>query len=69
MEIKTEHSLGDKLWRVRDSKANCFEVRCIVYDGTVYYGETCYELTLSTQCFATKEGLLKYVADNGEEDL
>lgn len=66
MEISTEFAIGDKAWKIRDSKAVCFEVGCILYDGAVYYGENCYNVIISTQCFASKEDLLKYVSDDGE---
>lgn len=65
MEISTELAIGDKAWKIRDSKAVCFEIGCILYDGAIYYGETRYDVTISTQCFATKEELLKYVSDDG----
>lgn len=63
MEIITKFSLGDKLWTVRDCQAVCFEVGCIIYDGAVYYGETRYDATLETQCFDSKESLIKHIAD------
>ncbi len=61
MEISTELAIGDKAWKIRDSKAVCFEVGCILYDGAVYYGENRYDVTIATQCFASKEELIKYV--------
>lgn len=65
--ITTNFAIGDTAWRIYDSRATCFEVRIIAYDGsTVYYGETLYDTTPETQCFATKEELLKYVAADGE---
>ena len=60
MEISTKFAIGDKVWKIHDSKAGC-----ILYDGAVYYGATRYDVTIATQCFASKEELLKYVADNG----
>lgn len=61
MEISTKFAIGDKVWKIHDSKAVCFEIGCILYDGAVYYGETRYDVTISTQCFATKEELIKYI--------
>lgn len=69
MEIKTKFALGDKVWIVRDSKARCFEVGCILFDGAVYYGETRYDTTLESQCFPTKEALIKYISDSGNESM
>lgn len=61
MEISTEFAIGDKVWKIHDSKAICFEIDCILYDGSVYYGENRYDMTIATQCFASKEELIKYV--------
>lgn len=62
MEIKTKSSLGDKAWRIRNSKAESFEIGCIVYDGAIYYGETRFDMTIESECFPTKEALIEYVA-------
>lgn len=61
MEISTEFAIGDKVWKIHDSKAVCFEIGCILYDGAVYYGEMRYDMTIATQCFATKEELIEYI--------
>lgn len=61
MEISTKFAIGDKVWKIHDSKAICFEIGCILYDGAVYYGDTRYDVTISTQCFATKEELIEYI--------
>lgn len=61
MEISTEFAIGDKAWKIHDSKAVCFKIGCILYDGAVYYGENRYDMTISTQCFATKDELIKYI--------
>lgn len=62
MNISTKFSLGDKAWRIHESKAVCFEINCIMYDGAVYYGESRFDMTVETQCFASKEELIKHVA-------
>lgn len=64
MEIKTRFALGDKVWKVENSKAVCFEVCHIAYDGAVYYGTCSYDTCVETQCFATKEELIKYLSDD-----
>lgn len=69
MEIKTKFAIGDKLWTVNGCKAVQFEVVCIFYNGEVRYGDSRYSVTPESMCFATKEELLKYVADNGNESL
>lgn len=70
MQIKTKFAVGDTVWTIRDCKAAPFEIGCIVFDGTsVYYGETRFDTVVESQCFATKEGLLKYAAGDGNENL
>ena len=65
--ITTKFAIGDTAWRIYDSRATCFEIGCILYDGvTVYYGATAYDTTPEALCFATKEELIKYVAADGE---
>lgn len=66
MEIITKFAIGSKVWTVRDCKAVCFEVGCILYDGGVCYGETRFDIIPETQCFATKEELLKHIADGNK---
>lgn len=61
MEIKTKFNLGDKVWRIHNSKAVSFEIGCILYDGATYYGETRYDTTIESECFPTKEALIEYV--------
>lgn len=61
MEINTNYCIGDKIWKVENSKAVCFEVRYIAYDGSVYYGTCAFDLCIESQCFASKDELLKYV--------
>lgn len=69
MEIKTKFALGDKVWKVHESKAVFFVVNCIMYDGAVYYGESRYDTTIESQCFPTKEALIKHISDNGNESV
>ena len=69
MEIKTKFNLGDKVWKIHDSKAVCFKIGCILYDGAAYYGKSRYDLTLASQCFPTKEALIKYVSGDGDESM
>lgn len=65
MEIKTKFAIGDGVWTIRKCKAVSFEIGCVMYDESgVYYGVYAYELTPESQCFATKEELLKHVADD-----
>lgn len=63
MEILTKFALSDKIWRLQNCKAVCFEVKHVAYDGGVYYGSNPYDLTPESQCFGSKEELIKYVAD------
>lgn len=65
MEIITKFSLKDKVWTVRDCKAVCFEVAYILHDGENYYSETRYDLTPESQCFPSKEELMKHISDDG----
>ena len=62
MEIKTKFNLGDKVWTIRDCKAVCFKIGCILYDGVTYYGETRYDMIIESECFPTKEALMEHVA-------
>lgn len=63
MEIKTKFSIGRDVWTVRDCKAVCFKVGCVMYDGGVYYGETRFDVIPESQCFTTKGELLNHIAD------
>lgn len=81
MEIKTKFAIGDKVWTIKGCKAVEFEVCSISINTPVtlypahlitYCGE--YKdgnITTATEpeCFATKEELLKFVADDGNESL
>lgn len=70
MEIKTKFALGDKVWTIRNCKAVSFEVACILWDdGGIYYGVSCYDYTSESHCFASKEEMLKYVAEDGNENV
>lgn len=69
MEILTKFALGDKAWTMRDCKATLFEIGCIVYDGTVRYGASFYDTIPESQCFFSKEELLKYAMDDGNENM
>lgn len=69
MELKTKFAIGDKVWIVRESKAIRFTIGCIIFDGAVYYGETRYDVTIESQCFPSKEALIKYISDNGNENV
>lgn len=70
MEIITKFPIGAKVWTIRDCKAATFKVGCILYDGTnLYYGETRFDTIIESQCFATKEELLKHVVDDGSESM
>lgn len=70
MEIITKSSIGDSLWRIENSKAKRFDVKVILFDGEeASYGDNRYCFTPESQCFATKEELLKYAADDGNESM
>lgn len=65
MEIKTKFRVGDKAWTIKDCKAVEFEINYIVVSrNEVRYGDGQYNTTLECECFATKEELLKFVADD-----
>lgn len=65
MEIKTKFAIGDKVWTIKNCKAVEFEVVVITLFGTViFYGSDRYEMIDEAMCFATKEELLKFVADD-----
>lgn len=54
---------------IRDCKAVCFKIGCIIYEGAVYYGETRYSTMNEQWCFATKEDLLAYISADGNENM
>lgn len=65
MEIKTKLPIGDKAWTIKDCKAVEFEINYIVVSRNgVRYGDGQYNTSLECECFATKEELLKFVADD-----
>lgn len=60
MEILTKYAIGDKLWRIDNSKAVKFEVCYIGFDGTsVSYGESPYWMKEEQFCFPSKESLIE----------
>lgn len=62
MEIKTKFAIGDKVWTIQNCKATQFKIRFIgVYDGVITYGADRYASIPESECFATKEELLKYI--------
>lgn len=63
MEILTKFAIGDNVWTIKDCKAVCFEVGSILYDGAVYYGETRYDAIIETECFDSRESLIKHIVD------
>lgn len=68
MEIKTKFAIGDKVWTIKNCKAAEFEVEAITLFGTViFYGSDRYEMIDEAICFATKEELIKYIFDDGNE--
>lgn len=70
MEIITKFSIGDTAWTMRDCKAEPFKIGCILFDGTnFFYGETRFNTIIESQCFKTKEALLKYATDDGNESM
>ena len=65
MEIKTKFAIGDEVWTIRKCKAVNFKIETLMYNGEcVYYGTSTFELTHETQCFATKEELIKQLTDD-----
>lgn len=63
MEIKTKFSLGEKVWIIQNSKATQITIEIIRLDNkAIMYGANAYDLHLESECFATKEALLEYVA-------
>lgn len=63
MEIKTKFNLGDNVWVVHNSRAIEIEVAVITVNcaGVSYYADTIGSFPES-ECFATKDELLKHVA-------
>lgn len=63
MEIKTRFAIGDKVWIIQNSKATQITIEIIRLDNkAIMYGANAYDLYLESECFATKEALLEYVA-------
>lgn len=67
MEIKTKFNFGDKVWTISQCKAAQFTIGFIgVYDGVIVYGSDKYNLIPESECFATKDKLLKYITGDGD---
>lgn len=81
MEIKTKFSIGDKVWTIKVCKALEFEVCSIsISKSTTLYPANrityCGEykdgkITTAeeSECFATREELIKYISDDGNQNL
>lgn len=69
MIINAKFKLGDSVWTIRDCKAVCFKIECMIYDGAIYYGESRYDVINEQMCFGTKEELLAYISDDGNENV
>ena len=69
MEIKTKFALGDKVWIVNDSKAVQAEIHsifiCSQYtDYNLKLSDGSMKLSINeSECFGTKEELMRYVAE------
>lgn len=66
MEIKTKHSIGDKVWIIHNSKAVEVEIKSVIADRKgIYYSNASSAYVFNpipeTQCFPTKDELIKYV--------
>lgn len=76
MDIKTKFAIGDKVWTIKDCKAVEFEVCSISINksATLYpanritycgeYKDGKITTAEEAECFATKEELLKFIADD-----
>lgn len=65
MDIKTKFAVGDKVWTIKNCKTVEFEVNYIVASrNEVRYGDGQYNTSLESECFASKEELLKFIADD-----
>lgn len=70
MEIKTKFGIGDKVWTIKGCKAVELEINYIVVSrDEVRYGDGQYNTNLETECFASKEELIRHISDNGNESL
>lgn len=66
MDVYLKYDLRDKVWTISQCKAVQFTIGFIgIYDGAVVYGANKYDLIPESECFATKEELLKYVNGDG----
>lgn len=62
MNIVTKFVFGDKIWAIKDRKAQEVEVKVIVIDspdGSVSYGDSQYDTIPEKHCYASKEELIK----------
>ena len=72
MEIVTKFAIGDKVWTLgANLKATEFAITSISYteEGVRYTDATTYISYPEARCFATKEELIEYISDNGNESI
>ena len=74
MEITTRFNIGAHVWTLRGLKAVEFRISSIsinstriIYCGTRHNGDVI--TAPEDQCFNTKDELLKYITDDGNENL
>ena len=65
MKIETQFNIGQRIWVIRNGKATPIEVKVITLTvHGIEYGEGWFPTFPEAECFATKEELLKFVADD-----
>lgn len=74
MEIISKFNLGDKVFTIRNNKAREIEIKSITVDEKgVWYSDSeasyIYSPHKETECFATREELIKYICNDGDENV
>lgn len=75
MEIKTKFKIGDKVWTIIDGRAKETTIESIhIFNDGVSYAvkmadKRCYVQHSESECFATKEELIEYICDDGNESM
>lgn len=72
MEIRTKFGLGDKVWVIRNLRAEQIEVNAVIADESgvwVRAADAYYPMFREDACFPTKEALIKHILGNGDESV
>lgn len=68
MEVKTKFSIGDEVYILDDYKIIRTKVLAVYYEkhgvapASILYGFTVFPKRKESECFATKESLIKYLS-------